>query len=138
MHIMKTKIAMLAAFLFSAIISVNAQQGGMQHRTVDERVKMAMDKLAPLNLTADEQTKTTAVFNDFYTQQQKMRDDARASGNRPDWSAFQKMMSDRDDKLKAIFTDDQFTKFKNDIEPTIRPQRRGGQGDTQSSGSGTN
>jgi len=134
---MKTKIAILASFLFSLIISANAQQGGMPRRTVEERVKMTMDKLAPLNLTADEQTKTTTVFNDFYTQQDKMREDARASGTRPDFSAFQKLMSDRDDKLKGIFTDDQFTKFKNDIEPTLRPQRRGGdQGGTQAPAGG--
>jgi hypothetical protein len=131
---MKTKITMLIAFLFAIMISTNAQQQ-MQRRTVEERVKSAMDKLiTPLNLDAAEQSKTTAVFTDFYTAQDKMREDARASGNRPDRSVFEKMTNDRDEKLKAIFTDDQYKKFKDEVEPTLRPQRQQGSG-MQSSGS---
>jgi len=130
---MKTKITMLIALLFAVTISANAQQG-MQRRTVEERVKSAMDKLTtPLNLDTAEQAKTTDVFTDFYTAQDKMREDARASGNRPDRSVFEKMTNDRDEKLKAIFTDDQYKKFKDEVEPTLRPQRQ--QGNMQSSGS---
>lgn len=122
---MKRKISMLVAFLFGAIISVNAQQQGMQRRTVEERVKATMDKLTtPLTLDQAEQDKTTAVFTDFYTSQDKMREEARASGNRPDRSVFEKMTNDRDEKLKGIFTDDQYKKFKDEVEPTLRPQRQ--------------
>ncbi|HEX7458081.1 MAG TPA: hypothetical protein VF301_06585 [Ginsengibacter sp.] len=131
---MKTKIAMLIALLFAVKISTNAQQG-MQRRTVEERVKSTMDKLTtPLNLDTLEQSKTSAVFTDFYTAQDKMREDARASGNRPDRSVFEKMTNDRDEKLKVIFTDDQYKKFKDEVEPTLRPQRQQGSG-MQSSGS---
>ena len=77
-------------------------------------------------MTSSEQDKTTAVFTDFYTAQDKMREDARASGNRPDRSVLEKMTNDRDEKLKAIFTDDQYKKFKDEIEPTLRPQRQQG------------
>lgn len=129
---MKTKITMFIVLLFGMAISTNAQQG-MQRRTVEERVKAAMDKLiTPLSLDQAEQDKTSAVFTDFYTAQDKMREDARASGNRPDRSVFEKMRNDRDEKLKAIFTDDQYKKFKDEVEPTMRPQRQGGM---QSSGS---
>lgn len=129
---MKTKITMFIVLLFGMAISTNAQQG-MQRRTVEERVKAAMDKLiTPLSLDQAEQDKTSAVFTDFYTAQDKMREDARASGNRPDRSLFEKMRNDRDEKLKAIFTDDQYKKFKDEVEPTMRPQRQGGM---QSSGS---
>jgi protein CpxP len=129
---MKTKITMLAAFLFAAIIGVYAQQG-MPRRTVEERVKSAMDKISdPLKLDQAQQDKTSAVFTDFYTAQNKMREEARSSGTRPDRSVMEKMAADRDDKLKAIFSDDQFKKFKSDIEPTLRPQRPQG---TQSSNS---
>ena len=122
---MKTKITTFIAFLFAMTISANAQQGmGMQRRTVEERVKSVMDKLTtPLSLDTAEQSKTAAVFTDFYRAQDKMRADARASGNRPDRSEFVKMMNDRDDKLKTIFTDDQYKKFKDEVEPTLRPQR---------------
>ena len=120
---MKTKISMLVALLFAATISTQAQQG-TQRRTVEERVKSAMDKISdPLKLDKAQQDKTTAVFTDFYTSQDKMREDARAGGTRPDRSVMDKMANDRDDKLKSIFTDDQFKKFKDDIEPALRPQR---------------
>lgn len=120
---MKTKISMLVALLFAATISTQAQQ--MQHKTVEERVKSAMDKISdPLKLDKDQQDKTTFILTDYYTSQEKMREEAKASGNRPDRSVMEKRMSDRDEKLKAIFTDDQYKKFKDDIEPTLRPQRQ--------------
>ena len=131
---MKTKISMLVALLFSvSMVAFAQQQGGWKRQTVEERVKSAMDKMTgALQLDAAEQSKTSAVFTDFYTAQDKMREDARASGNRPDRSVIEKMTSDRDVKLKAIFTDDQFKKFTSDVEPTLRPQRpqgmRGGGG----------
>lgn len=122
---MKTKISMLITLLFAITVGVSAQ--GMQRRTVEERVKSAMDKLTDsLQLNADQQQKTSTVFTDYYTAQDKMREDARASGNRPDRSVFEKMMSERDDKLKAIFTDDQYKKYKDDVEATLRPQRMQG------------
>ena len=121
---MKTKTSMLIAFLFTATVSIHAQQQGMPRRTVEERVKTAMDKISdPLKLDKGQQDRTTAVFTDYYTSQDKMREDARASGTRPDRSEMEKRINDRDDKLKAIFSDEQFKKFKSDIEPTLRRQR---------------
>jgi nitrogen fixation/metabolism regulation signal transduction histidine kinase len=122
---MKTKISMLVALLFSvSIAAIAQQQGGWKRQTVEERVKSAMDKMTgTLQLDTAEQSKTSTVFTDFYTAQDKMREDARASGTRPDRSVIEKMTSDRDDKLKAIFTDDQYKKFVSDVEPTLHPQR---------------
>ena len=123
---MKTKLTMLVALIFAATISIHAQQG-MQRRTVEERVKSDMDKiLDPLKLDKAQQDKTKDIFTEYYTSQDKMRADARASGTRPDRSVREKLANDRDDKLKSIFTEDQFQKFKNDIEPTLRPQRSQG------------
>jgi hypothetical protein len=121
---MKTKITMLVALILMVATSgIYAQ--GMQRRTVPERVKAAMDKITPaLSLDASQQTKTDSAFTDYYNAQMKMFQDARASGERPDRSQFQKLTDDRDAKLKTIFTDDQYTKFKNEVEETLRPQRR--------------
>ncbi|MEO8854717.1 MAG: hypothetical protein ABI359_13125 [Ginsengibacter sp.] len=120
---MKTKITMLVALILMATTGIYAQ--GMQRRTVPERVKATMDKLTPaLSLNADQQTKTDSVFSNYYTAQMKMFEDARASGNRPDRSEFQKMTDDRDAKLKDIFTADQYTKFKGGVEDSLRPQRQ--------------
>jgi protein CpxP len=127
---MKIKITMFIALLFA--ITINANSQGMQRLTVEERVKAAMDKMTvPLSLDTAEQSKTAAVFTDFYTAQRKMREDARASGTRPDRSVFEKMMNDRDDKLKAIFTDEQYKKYKDEVEATLRPQRPQGGGGSQ-------
>lgn len=120
---MKSKITMLFALILIATTGIYAQ--GMQRRTVPERVKATMDKITPaLNLDASQQTKTDSTFTDYYTAQMKMFEDARASGNRPDRSVFQKLTDDRDAKLKEIFTADQYTKFKNGVEESLRPQRR--------------
>ena len=120
---MKTKITMLFASILIATTGIYAQ--GMQQRSVPERVKATMDKVTPaLSLDATQETKTDSVFTDYYTAQMKMFQDARASGNRPDRSVFQKLTDDRDAKLKGIFTADQYTKFKNEVEESLRPQRR--------------
>jgi hypothetical protein len=37
------------------------------------------------------------------------------------------LATERDNKLKAIFTADQFKKWQDEIEPALRPQRGGGQ-----------
>ena len=120
---MKRKITMLFALILIATTGMYAQ--GMQRRTVPERVKATMDKITtPLNLDASQASRTDSVFTDYYTAQMKMFQDAQASGNRPDRSAFQKLMQDRDAKLQTIFTADQYTKFKNEVEETLRPQRQ--------------
>lgn len=124
---MKTKITMLIAFILMATTSIFAQ--GMQRKTVPERVKETMDKItAPLGLNESQVTSTSAAFTDYYNAQMKMFQDARASGARPDRSAFQKLAEDRDAKLKTIFTQAQYTKFKDEVEASLRPQRRQGQG----------
>ena len=125
---MKTKITMLIAFILIATTSIFAQ--GMQRKTVPERVKETMDKITtPLGLNESQVTSTSSAFTDYYNAQTKMFQDARTSGARPDRSAFQKLAEDRDAKLKTIFTSDQYTKFKDEVEASLRPQRRqGGQG----------
>jgi hypothetical protein len=124
---MKTKITMLIALILMATTGIFAQ--GMQRRTVPERVKATMDKItAPLNLDASQASRTDSVFTDYYTAQMKMFQDARASGNRPDRSEFEKLSADRDAKLKVIFTADQYTKFKNEVEDSLRPQRQSHEG----------
>lgn len=114
----------MLAFLFAATFTTFAQG---QRASIPDRVKMVMEKLSPLNLNADQQQKTEKVFTDYYTFMQKMMQDARSTGERPDRSVFQKATDDRDAALKNIFTDDQYKKFKDEIEETLRPQRRNNQ-----------
>ena len=122
---MKAKFSFLMACMFAALLTVNAQGG--QPKTVEERVKATMEKLAPLALDKDQTEKTTVVFTDTYTAAQKKRDEMMAGGGQPDrdkmHAEMQKLNDERDEKLKKIFTADQYKKFKDEIEPTLRPQR---------------
>jgi len=127
---MKKKLVLLTSFALMAVFAVNAQQGGggggMMRMSVPERVKMVMDKLADFKLDKDKSALTDSAFTNFYKGQQKMMEDMRASGqmDRDKMMEGRKKLADeRDDKLKKIFTDDQFKKWKDEIEPTTRPQR---------------
>ena len=122
---MKTKIALFFALIVMTTASAFAQNSPQMRRTVEERVKSVMEKLStPLMLTPVQVQKTDSVFTAFYKAQDKMREDMMASGERPDRSVFEKMTTTRNESLKAIFTADQYTKYTNEIVPTLQPQRR--------------
>lgn len=113
---MKTKITTLFALLLFATTSMHAQD--IQHRTVAERVKTTMDKIAaPLKLDASQASRTDSVFTEFYETQNKMM----SAGTHLGQSAFDKILNARDEKLKIIFTADQYTQFKNKEEDLLRP-----------------
>lgn len=121
---------MAMAAIFS-ITAVNAQGGGGQRQTPEERTKATMEKMVSLNLDADSKTKTEVIFTDFYKAQQTAMEEMRSSGNfdREAFTAKRKELSDaRDKKLKEIFTEAQMKQWKDEIEPSLRPQRGGGQG----------
>ncbi len=126
---MKKKILLCAAFALLSFCAVNAQGGGMQ-RTVPERVKMVMDKLTDFKLDKDKTALTDSAFTEYYRGGQKMREEAMAGGGQPDRDAMRekmkKLADERDDKLKKMFTDDQYKKWKDEIEATTRPQRPAG------------
>lgn len=127
---MKKVIVLMTAVLFAGVLTTQAQGGGGgQRRTVEERVKAVMEKLADFKLDKDHSTQTEAVFTDYYKTRDKMMQDAMAGGqpNREEMrEKGQKLSGERDEKLKKIFTEEQFKKWKDEIEPTLRPQRGGG------------
>src|SRR5487761_2421478 len=124
---MKTKFSVLVALFISATMVSYAQGGGFRRLTPEQRLQNVMARISdPLQLDTVQRTKTAAVFTDFFNAQDKARQDAMASGQRPDRSQFQKLINDRDDQLKGIFTADQFKKFKDELEPGLRPGGYGG------------
>ncbi len=128
---MKNRILLTLALIITMGLGAYAQQGGgQQRRTVEERVKMMLERLTPeLQLSKDQVTKLDTLFTRSFKEQQKMREDAQASGNRPDRETFQKLNNDRDEKVKAILTDDQFKKYKEQQEAMRqRGGNRGGGG----------
>ncbi|MGC4035364.1 MAG: hypothetical protein QM764_05330 [Chitinophagaceae bacterium] len=127
---MKTKIVLTAAVLLAGTIVASAQ-GGFQRRTVEERLKAVDDKIAVFNLEKAKKDQADTVFAQYFRATDAKREEMMSGGS-PDRdkmrSEMQKLSGDRDDKLKAIFTDDQFKKWKDEIEPSLRPQRPNGGG----------
>jgi len=127
---MKKTILMMLVLITGSIAAM-AQGGGFQRRTVEERVKDVMDKMSPLKLDKDKTAMVDSIFTDFYKTQDKAMEEARSSGSF-DRDAMQakrrEMMEARDAKLKKVLTEEEFKKFKDDIEPSMRPQRQGGGG----------
>lgn len=127
---MKKQFVLMA---IAAIFSINAvtAQGSRQRQTPEERTKATMEKLAPLNLDDDSKTKTEVIFTDYYKAQQAAMEEMRSSGNfdREAMGAKRKELSEaRDKKLKDIFTEAQMKQWKDEIEPSLRPQRGGAPG----------
>ena len=123
----------LALLMSVGTLTAVAQGGGgnFQQRPIEERVKTVIEKLAPLNLDKTQTASTDSIFTDFYKASDKTMEDMRASGSfdREAMMAKRKELSDaRDEKLKKVFTADQYKKFKDELEATLRPQRQGGGG----------
>jgi periplasmic protein CpxP/Spy len=115
--------AIIAGFSYSSFA-----QGGPQRMTVEERVKLVMEKFAEFKLDAAKTKEVDSVFTHYYKGQEKVRQELMGSGERPDPQVLrdkmQPLVTERDDKLKGILTEEQFKKWKDEIEPSLRPQRR--------------
>jgi len=120
---------------FAAVISitsVNAQGGGnSQRRTPEERVKIVHAKLdSAFKLDAATMAKADEVFLNFYNDSDKKMDEIRSAGGAREemMAARTKLVEERDTKLKTILSEDQMKIWKEQIEPSMRPQRQAGQG----------
>ena len=125
---MKLKFGFFLAFMIAGVIVVNAQGGS--RRTVEERVQAVHAKMdSAFKLDTEKQTKVDSAFANYYRQQDKIREEMRSGGERPDFQAMREKMQPaldvRDKELKTLITDDQFKKWKEEIEPAMM-QRRGG------------
>jgi len=138
------KAILLLVIAISGVLAVQAQGGGggYQRRTPEERLKMVKEKLIDLNLDKDQTAKSDSAFLDYYKAQDKIFEEMRAAGGAPDRDAIRdkmmKLAGERDEKLKKVYTDEQFKKWKETIEPTTRPQRGGGGGAPGGNGGGNN
>lgn len=126
---MKKQLVLMA---FAAIFSLTGvyAQGGGQRMSPEDRIKFIIEKMAPLKLDDATKAKADMIIADFVNTQQKATDEIRANGgDRDAMMAKRKELSDaRDAKLKAIFTEAQMKQWKDEIEPSLRPQRPAGGG----------
>jgi hypothetical protein len=121
---MKRKILFIGLSLFAITMMAQAQGQGFQRRTVEERVKRVVDTLTTVfNFDKTIQDQNNVVFTDYYKAMDKLRE-GLPQGERPDRAQVEKLVTERDEKLKKIFTEEQFKKFKDEIEPALRPRRQ--------------
>lgn len=127
------KIALFLAFMVTGVIMVNAQGGGggFRQRTVEERVKAVHEKMdSAFKLEAAKLTQVDSAFATYYRNQDKVRQELMSGGERPDRETMMAKLAPvteaRDKELKGILTDDQFKKWKEEIEPAMMPRRGGG------------
>lgn len=129
---MKRKFFLILTIALAGVITVNAQGQGRPQRSVEDRVKQVMEKFADFKLDKAKSDQVDSTFSQYFRAQAKVREEMMAGGGQPDRQAMmqkmQPLMTDRDDKLKKLLTDDQFKKWKDEIEPSLRPQRGGGGG----------
>jgi periplasmic protein CpxP/Spy len=125
------KYILLIAFAVTATFAAMAQPGGnFQRRTPEERLKPIHEKIdSAFKLEAAKLKQVDEVFLESFKEQDKKMEEIRASGTMDRevmMAARQELMDARDKKLKAILTEEQMKIFKDQIEPSLRPQRGGG------------
>jgi periplasmic protein CpxP/Spy len=109
--------------------AITAAPQNVEQKQPNERTKETLLKLqAELAITNEQAGKAYPVFEEFYTAQQKMRDEMRAAGGEMDREKMkatrQELTDKRDAQLKEIFTEAQMKKWKDEVEPSMRPQRK--------------
>lgn len=124
---MKKKFLLFTVMLLAGAMAVNAQGGG-QRRTIEERIQTVHQKIdSAFKLDAAKLTQVDSVFANYYRSTDKAREELIAGGG--DRSVMREKMqpfSDaRDKELKVLLGDDNYKKWKDEIEPTLR---RGGPG----------
>ena len=126
------KITITVLAIIALQFAVYAQPGGgFQRRTPEEQVAAIHEKLDSAFKLEPAQFATldTALTVLFKAQNTRMQE-IFASGERPDRETMlaerKKYTDARDEMIKAVLTADQFTIWKETIEPSMRQQRGGG------------
>ena len=124
---MKKQLFLSLLAIVTTVGSIMAQ-GNMQQKAPAERAKETSLKLkTDLTLSTEQEVKVYQVFENLYATQQTAMEEMRNSGamDREKMKETRdKLNAERDAKLKGILTADQMKKWTNDIEPTMRLQRR--------------
>ncbi|MEO9004110.1 MAG: hypothetical protein ABI288_05215 [Ginsengibacter sp.] len=110
-------------FFLLILFAITGHTQDSQGHTVQQRVKISVDKIAePLKLDASQLNRIDSAFTEFYEAQNKMFVDSKARGSRADYTVFEKILNQRDARLKVILTPGQYSKFKTEVEESLRPQ----------------
>ncbi len=133
---MKKQILLAAIAALFSFTAVNAQGGGnFQRRTPEERLKPVHDKIdSAFKLDAAKLKQVDEIFLNAFKESDKKMQELMAGGqpDREAMMAARKEINDaRDVKLKEVLTEAQMKTWKDELEPSLRPQRGGGGGGRQ-------
>lgn len=128
---MKKQVLLLAAAAITSFAAMAQGSGNFQRRTPEERLKPIHEKIdSAFKLDAAKLKQVDEIFLNSFKESDKKMEEMRAGGGQMDRDAWQaarqKMTEERDTKLKAVLTEEQMKIFKDQIEPSLRPQRGGG------------
>lgn len=110
--------------------AAQAQQGGgsQPRQTPEERTAVVLAKMdSAFKLTDAVKGSVKTIFMDYYAAGQKSAEEMRTAGNtdRDAYMAKRKeLTAARDVKLKTVLTEAQMKTWTEQIEPSMRPQRR--------------
>jgi hypothetical protein len=133
---MKKQILLATAAALFSIATVNAQAGGganMQRKTPEERLKPIHEKLdSAFKLDAGKMRQVDEIFLNSLKEQDKKMEELRAGGAQPNREAMmaarQKLVEERDAKLKLVLTEAQMKTWKDEIEPLMMRSQRANRG----------
>lgn len=126
---MKKFAFLMMATVFSVSALMAQPPGGGQRLTVEQRVDNVLKEAKSLNLDAAKIDSVKAIFTQYYTTQQTQMEAIRNSGQRPDMETMrannEKLSGERDTRLKAILTADEWKQWEKKVAPGLN-QRPGG------------
>jgi Skp family chaperone for outer membrane proteins len=127
---MKKSLVFAVILVGASVLAAQAQGPNRQPLPVEERVERTVERLKPaLELNAQQEKEIAPVYTDFYTATEKLREGNR----RPEPGARQKLVEERDQRLKAILSEAQMIKLKA-LEEQMRQRRPGLSGKHQRGG----
>lgn len=128
---MKKQVLLVAVAAVFGITAMAQGGGNFQRRTPEERLKPIHEKIdSAFKLEAAKLAQVDSIFIQSFRTSDKQMEEIRNSGGDREamMAARQKLTEERDTKLKAVLTEEQMKIWKEQIEPSTRPQRGGGGG----------
>ena len=127
------KMSLTLLGMLVLVVIVEAQPGGFQRRTVEERVAMVHHRMdSAFKPEPAKLAQIDSLFTGYYKAQDAKREEMMSGGSMPDretmMAEMRKLSDVRDEKLKAVLTEEQYKTWKEQIEPGMRPQRPPGGG----------
>lgn len=131
------------ALLFTGVAGMVFAQpggGGAWRRSPEERVARMLTILdSAFKISDANKAVLDTSLKVLFRAQDAKRQELMAGGTRPDretiMAEMKKYTDAQDEILKAVLTPEQFTTWKEKIEPSLRPQRPGGGGGPPGGGS---